>query len=117
MNNRQVGFNNEHEAVLFLQNSGYKIRETNFYCKAGEIDIIAEDDGYLCFIEVKFRESDANGFPEEAVDMRKARRITRSAIFYMTRHGIPEDYPCRFDVVAILGKDITVIKNAFEAVM
>ena len=117
MNKRQVGFNNEHEAVLFLQNSGYKIRETNFYCKAGEIDIIAEEDGYLCFIEVKYRESDTNGFPEEAVDYRKARRITRSAIFYMTRYGIPDDYPVRFDVVAILGNDIKVIKNAFDAVM
>ena len=45
MNKRQVGFNNEHEAVLFLQNSGYNIRETNFYCKSGEIDIIADDEG------------------------------------------------------------------------
>ena len=44
MNKRQVGFNNEHEAVLFLQNSGYNIRETNFYCKSGEIDIIADDE-------------------------------------------------------------------------
>ena len=111
MNKRQVGFNNEHEAVLFV------IKETNFYCKAGEIDIIAENDGYLCFIEVKYRESDVNGLPEEAVDFKKARRITRSAIFYMTRHGIPDDFPVRFDVVAILGKDIKVYKNAFDAVM
>ena len=117
MNKRQVGFNNEHEAVLFLPNSGYNIHETNFYCKSGEIDIIADDEGYLCFIEVKYRESDANGFPEEAVDYRKAQRITRSAMFYMTRHGIPEDYPVRFDVVAILGKEIKVFKNAFDAVL
>jgi putative endonuclease len=117
LNKRQVGFNNEHEAVLFLQNSGYVIKETNFYCKAGEIDIIAENEGYLCFIEVKYRESDVNGLPEEAVDFKKARRITRSAIFYMTRHGIPDDFPVRFDVVAILGKEIKVYKNAFDAVM
>ena len=117
MNKRQLGFDNEQEAALFLENSGYRILETNFYCRAGEIDIIAENDGYLCFIEVKYRESEANGFPEEAVDIRKARRITRSAIYYMTRHGIPDDHPCRFDVVAILGKNIEVIKNAFEAVL
>ncbi|MBP5533150.1 MAG: YraN family protein [Lachnospiraceae bacterium] len=117
MNKRQVGSYNEHEAVLFLQNSGYSVKETNFYCKAGEIDIIAENEGYLCFIEVKYRESDVNGLPEEAVDLRKARRITRSAIFYMTRHGIPDDFPVRFDVVAILGKEIKVYKNAFDAVM
>ena len=68
-------------------------------------------------MEVKYRENAENGFPEEAVDIRKARKITRSAMFYMTRYGIPEDYPVRFDVVSILGKDITVIKNAFDAVM
>jgi len=38
-------------------------------------------------------------------------------MFYMTRHGIPEDYPVRFDVVAILGKEIKVFKNAFDAVL
>lgn len=117
MNKRQIGFDNEHEAVLFLQNSGYRVIETNFYCKAGEIDIIAEDDGYLCFIVVKYRESETNGFPEEAVDYRKAKKITRSALVYMTMRGIPEDHPSRFDVVAILGKDISVIKNAFDAVL
>ncbi|MBO4921782.1 MAG: YraN family protein [Lachnospiraceae bacterium] len=117
MNKRQVGFNNEHEAVLFLENSGYKVIETNFYCKAGEIDIIAINEGYLCFIEVKYRVSAANGLPEEAVDYRKAKRITRSALYYMTRHGIPDDHPVRFDVVAILGRDIKVYKNAFDAIM
>ena len=117
LNKRQVGFNGEHEAVLYLENMGYRIKTMNFYCKAGEIDIVAEEDGYLCFIEVKYRESGASGFPEEAVDYRKAKRITRSAVYYMTRYGIPEDYPVRFDVVAILGKEISVIKNAFEAVM
>ena len=116
MNKRQVGFENEYEAELYLTNSGYRIIEKNFYCKAGEIDIIAEEDGYLCFIEVKYRENTENGFPEEAVDIRKIKKITRSAVFYMNKHGLPEDYPVRFDVVSILGKDISVIKNAFEAV-
>lgn len=115
MNKRQVGFENEYEAELYLTNSGYRIIEKNFYCKAGEIDIIAEEDGYLCFIEVKYRENTENGFPEEAVDLRKIKRITRSAVFYMTKHGLPEDCPVRFDVVSILGKDISVIKNAFDA--
>ena len=101
----------------FLISKGMIIREQNWRFNHLEIDIIAEEDGYLCFIEVKYRESDTNGFPEEAVDYRKAKRITRSAIFYMTRHGIPDDYPVRFDVVAILGNDIKVIKNAFDAVM
>ncbi|MCR5205507.1 MAG: YraN family protein [Lachnospiraceae bacterium] len=117
MNKRQVGSEHEQEAEEYLKKSGYKIIKKNFFCKAGEIDIIAEDDGYLCFIEVKYRDSAENGFPEEAVDMRKIRRITRSAVFYLTRYGIPEDFPIRFDVVSILGNEIKVIKNAFDAVM
>ncbi|MBR4341580.1 MAG: YraN family protein [Lachnospiraceae bacterium] len=117
MNKRQIGFYNEHEAEMHLEKNGYRIIEKNFYCKSGEIDIIAENDGYLCFIEVKFRENSEKGFPEEAVDYRKAKRITRSALFYMAKHGFPEDYPCRFDVVSILGGKISVIKNAFEAVI
>ena len=117
MNKRQVGSNFEHEAVVYLQSLGYSIREVNFYCKAGEIDIIADNEGYLCFIEVKYRESEQDGFPEEAVDFRKAEKITRSAVYYMNKHGISDSFPCRFDVVAILGKEITLIKNAFEAVI
>jgi len=117
LNKRQIGFDNEHEAEMFLTNSGYRIVRKNFYCKAGEIDIIAENEGYLCFIEVKYRENTENGFPEEAVDLRKARKITRSAMFFLTRYGYPEDYPIRFDVVSILGKEIKVIKNAFDAVL
>ena len=116
MNKRQVGSEHEQEAERFLVSSGYKILTKNFYCKSGEIDIVAENEGYLCFIEVKYRDNTENGYPEEAVDLRKARKITRSAVFYMTRYGI-SDVPVRFDVVSILGKDIKVIKNAFDAVM
>lgn len=117
LNKRQVGFDKENVASDYLERCGYRIIQKNFYCKAGEIDIVAEDDGYLCFVEVKYRENAENGFPEEAVNMLKARKITRSAMFYMTRYGIPDDYPVRFDVVSILGNEITVIKNAFDAVM
>ena len=117
MNKREVGSGKERMAAEYLTSCGYRIREMNYFCKAGEIDIIAEEGGYLCFIEVKFRSDAASGYPEDAVDIRKAKRITRSALFYMNSEGLPDDIPCRFDVVAILGKDITLIKNAFDAVM
>ncbi len=117
MNKREVGSGKERIAAEYLVSCGYRIREMNYFCKAGEIDIIAEEGGYLCFIEVKYRSGEANGFPEDAVDLRKAKKITRSAMFYMNSEGLPDDIPCRFDVVAILGKDITLIKNAFDAVM
>lgn len=89
----------------------------NYYCKAGEIDIIAENEGYLCFIEVKYRGSSRDGYPYEAVDLRKMKRITKAAMFYMNMCGLPESTPCRFDVVSILGEEIELIKNAFDAII
>ena len=117
MNKRQIGFDKEEDAERYLSDNGYRIIEKNFYCSAGEIDIIAEDEEYLCFIEVKYRENADNGFPEEAVDYRKIKHITRSAVYYMNKHGVPEDSPVRFDVVSILGDNIKIIKNAFDAIM
>ena len=117
MNKREVGSGKERIAAEYLKDHGYRILEMNYYCKAGEIDIIAEEDGYLCFIEVKYRNDAASGFPEDAVDIRKAKRITGSALFYMNSAGLSGETPCRFDVVAILGNDITLIKDAFDAVM
>ncbi|MCR5330577.1 MAG: YraN family protein [Lachnospiraceae bacterium] len=117
MNKRQVGNENELRAVRFLTENGYRILKKNFYCKAGEIDIIATEGEYLCFIEVKYRKDGLDGFPEEAVDMKKIKRISKSAMFYMNMCGLGENVPCRFDVVSILGNDIKLIKNAFEAVL
>lgn len=117
MSNRSVGSEHEKMAAEYLSGQGYNIIETNFFCKGGEIDIIARDGEYLCFIEVKYRRSASEGYPEEAVNIRKAGRITRSALFYMNLKRIPDSTPCRFDVVAIFGDRITLYKNAFEAVL
>lgn len=114
-NFRTVGTEKERLAARYLADRGYTILETNYYCKAGEIDLIAREEEYLCFIEVKYRADLSAGYPEEAVDPRKAGRITRSALYYMNMHGIPDDTPCRFDVVAILGDEIHLIRDAFDA--
>ncbi len=55
-----------------------------------------------------------DGFPEEAVDARKIKRISRAAMVYLFSNGLDEATPCRFDVVALLGSDVRLIKNAFE---
>ena len=115
INKRKIGSEGETKASAYLREHGYRIIKKNYYCKAGEIDIIAEEGGYLCFIEVKYRKDTTDGYPEEAVDEGKARRITMSAMFYMNMCGIPETTPCRFDVVSILGDEIKLIKNAFDA--
>ena len=114
MNNRAVGTSYEEKAANYLRDKGYKIMDKNFRCKIGEIDLIAMDGLYLCFIEVKYRSSTSKGFPSEAINPNKIRRITRTAQFYMLLHKIAQDTPCRFDAVVILEEDISLIKNAFD---
>ena len=116
MNKRQIGSMGESLAAAYLCEHGYRIVKRNFFCRAGEIDIIALKDDYLCFIEVKYRKDASEGYPEEAVDIKKARRITKSALSYMNMCGYPDTTPCRFDVISILGNNISLIENAFEAI-
>ncbi len=113
MNKRKVGENYETLACEYLQNQGLEILERNFYTRKGEIDIIAMDREILCFIEVKYRKDLSLGTPQEAVNPRKQRAIYETARFYMYTHHIPFSCPCRFDVVAVLDKEITYIQNAY----
>lgn len=113
-NRRKIGTAHENEAVLFLKNRGYKIIEKNFYCRYGEIDIIAQDGDYIVFIEVKYRKNCNMGSPETAVDYNKKKHIIQSAQYYLYSRYNRNDIPARFDVVAIQGKSIHLIKNAFE---
>ena len=114
MNKRQVGTQYESMAVQYLTEAGYHILERNFRCRTGEIDIIAKDGEYHCFVEVKYRANGSFGSGLQAVDVRKQRTIIRVAQYYMMQHGLDEWTPCRFDVVSIDGEEITLIQNAFQ---
>ncbi len=114
MNKRKVGALGEQKAGAYLAGQGYELLEYNFRCRMGEIAIIAKDGRYLGYVEVKYRRDEKNGNPFEAVDARKQRGISRTASYYCLTHGYAETTPCRFDVAAILGDEVTLIKNAFE---
>ena len=88
--------------------------ERNLYCRFGEIDLVAYDGEYLCFIEVKYRSGIDYGLPEEAVDQRKIKKISKCAFYYCYKNRLGTDRSIRFDVVSIEGEDIRLIKNAFE---
>lgn len=98
----------------YLKQHGYQILQYNFSCYAGEIDIVAQHEGYLVFVEVKFRASSRMGNPLEAVTVAKQRKISKTAMYYCLSHGFSENVPCRFDVAAVLGEKIKIVKNAFE---
>lgn len=113
LNKRQIGTNKEKIAAEYLKNNGYEILEHNFYASNGEIDIIARENDYLVFIEVKYRFNDKYGLGYEAVTKKKQMTIYKVAQFYMYKNKISFDSKVRFDVVSIDGKDVQILKNAF----
>lgn len=115
VNHREIGTAFEQQAVLFLEKKGFIIVETNYYCKQGEIDIIARDGEYLVFVEVKYRKNAYAGAALEAVDVAKQRHIVRSARCFLYQKRYHEETPCRFDVIAFEGNELHYISNAFEA--
>lgn len=113
-NRRREGTQYEQRAAGYLREQGYHIREMNYRCRMGEIDIVAEEGDYLVFVEVKYRSGCVGGMPEEAVNWSKQKTISRVALYYCMTHGYAEDTPCRFDVVAFLQDEVHLIRNAFE---
>lgn len=115
MNTREVGIKKEEAACIYLAGNGIRIKERNFRCRRGEIDVIGYDGEYLVFIEVKYRKNGSDkGSALEAVGIGKQKKICRVADYYRMIHRCPLDMPIRFDVVAIDGDDIQWVKNAFE---
>jgi putative endonuclease len=112
-----LGQQGEEAAVHYLQERGYKILERNFRCRAGEVDIIAEEKGDLVFVEVKARSSKRFGDPAEAVTSKKQGQISKAALCYLgdRHHG----KAARFDVVAVQFSGnrvakVEIIRDAFE---
>lgn len=99
-------------AQNFLKKKGYKILESNFSTKIGEIDIVAKDKNVIVFVEVKYRTTDGFGLPREAVNSYKQNKIKKVATLYLKINKL-EEKDIRFDVIDILGEDITHIQNAF----
>ncbi|MBO5426746.1 MAG: YraN family protein [Lachnospiraceae bacterium] len=117
MNNRVTGQDKENIAVNYLKNKGYFIIQTNFRVRQGEIDIVARDGSTIVFVEVKYRSTSRSGNPLEAVNKTKQRKISKAALFYLNKNKIsPDNTPIRFDVIGILGEQITHIENAFDYV-
>jgi putative endonuclease len=103
----------EERAVRELERRGYAILARRYRTRHGEIDIVADDDGTIVFVEVKVREQDECGSAAEAVTVHKQRRLASMAVDYLARHHATHR-PCRFDVVAIDGPELTLYVSAFD---
>ncbi|HEX6777865.1 MAG TPA: YraN family protein [Ktedonobacterales bacterium] len=116
---KQLGNAGERLAAERLRQAGYTIRAANYRCKVGEIDIVAEEDGDIVFIEVKTRRGTAYGLPEEAVTPAKQRKLIAAAQTYLEAQG-QLDASWRVDVVAIAltpaGKleEVRIYRHALE---
>lgn len=101
----------EDRALEFLRAQGYRILARNYRWRGGEIDIIARDGGCLSFIEVKARADERFSPVEEALTPQKRERLIQTAQHYIAKHRPEVDL--RFDVVAIVGDEIRLYKDAF----
>ena len=100
---------------MFLQKGGLSILKTNWYFQKAEVDIIAKDNNFLVFIEVKTRGSRKFGKPEDAIDKKKIALYKDAAEGYLEQY--PTEAEIRFDLMSIvIAKDETQIehiRNAF----
>ncbi len=117
MKRKELGSTGEKLARDFLKKKDYKIIDTNYRCREGEIDIVARKKDCLVFIEVRTKASNAFGSPEESVTFAKKEKLISSALTYMSEHqGLPESW--RIDFVAVelapngKAKRIELIENA-----
>ena len=108
-------------AARFLREKGYEIVGVNVRTRFGEIDMIAQKDSYLVFVEVKTRGEEALYEPREAVTNAKQSKILKTAAMYLRAH--PTELQPRFDVIEVFAgvgdpltpKAVDHIENAFES--
>lgn len=117
--NKDIGLLGEDISQSYLKDLGYRILEKNFRCKCGEIDLIAINKGYICFIEVKTRYGSNFGSPAESVTYSKQHKIYKTAQVYILKNNIIYSN-FRFDVMEIIlninNNDFLVnhIQDAFQ---
>ena len=99
---RKEGRSGEYKASAYLKNMGYKIIDRNFFCRQGEIDIVAKDikTNEFVFVEVKKRNSLKYGLPIEAVNKSKQKHIVYATKYYIYKNKLENEY-IRFDVISI----------------
>jgi putative endonuclease len=108
----------EDMAEQMLRKKGYRILERNFRVAGGELDLIADDQGILVFIEVKARRGQHFGGAPYAITTRKKQQIIKLASCYLSQRDLINQN-CRFDAILVVGTNehppqVTHIEQAFE---
>lgn len=105
----------EQQAENYLVQNGLKTIAKNFYCFAGEIDLIMQEDSELLFIEVRSRKSNTFGTAAETVNKKKQKKIITSSKVFLQKNEWCSSMNCRFDIIEVQINDgkIHWIKDAF----
>jgi uncharacterized protein (TIGR00252 family) len=116
---KMLGRWGEEKAVRFLRERGYEILGRNLRTRFGEVDILAENEGVVAFVEVKTRSKDTFGRGEEAVSRLKQKRLIKLAQQIINNNNM-SGRSFRFDVLSInFGRDrnweMELIKDAFQS--
>ncbi|MCI0439435.1 MAG: YraN family protein [Chloroflexi bacterium] len=120
MTQRQgLGKRGEQLARRHIEASGYLVLEANYRTRHGEIDLVAEKDGVLAFVEVRTRRGGSFGTPEESVTPEKQAHLVAAAQEYLQARQL-EDREWRIDLVAVEMDSrgrllrVEIIENAVE---
>lgn len=113
---KQTGRRGEDIAALFLTGKGYRIIERNWRCPVGELDLIAQDQDTLVFVEVRSRSGARFGLAEESITPAKQARLVELAQTYVQEKALAAQR-LRIDVVAVqLGRGLPQINHIENAV-
>ena len=117
MSSYKQKFGKEGEAIALahLIEKGYKILAKNYRSGRAEIDIIAEKEGLFVFVEVKTRETDKYGLPEESVSRHTVNMMAQGADDFLIEKDLNGD--CRYDIISIIKNkhktEVTHFEDAF----
>ena len=115
---KQEGLQGEALVADYLRNNGFQLVAHGYYCRFGEIDLIAWEGNTLCFIEVKTRTNLEMGLPREYVTPTKQKKLRKTALFNLSEKKL--DCFCRFDVAEVYAEQgfdkarIVYLRDAFQ---
>ncbi len=119
MNRKTLGSWGEEQAAGYLRRRGYSILDMNYFCRFGEIDIVAKKNKFIVFVEVKLRKDSSFAEAREFVTRAKQERIISTAGFWLMEND--SELQPRFDVIEIYAPQgqkgkikIEHIKDAFQ---
>ena len=118
MDSNLLGDYGEIIASRYLRKHGYYIVSANYTCRLGEIDLIAEDKKYLCFVEVKTRSENMKHAPADAVDTVKRTKIIASSQLFIKSYKVNKQP--RYDIIEVYFQNdepikLNHIENAFDS--